>query len=134
MAFVIPKLLSIRSGVSEEHVKISCYQPILVFRQFGLNQLFPKSFFNRNKELCLCNFNFSEDEYTEHLDQDFARAAKLTPLSFRASFYCTKEFDTRWRSYYAKEYYGVSVLSKHLTNSFYSEQMKFKKGRDKHIK
>lgn len=97
----------------------------LVSRQFGVSQIVPKSFFSRNNELCLYTVEYSESEYLQRLDRHAADFAVLTPFPFHLTFYCTKEFDTWWRAYYAKEFLDVATLSQYLTYSFSSLHKKF---------
>lgn len=132
--FFVPKLLSIRLRVSKEHVKILRYQPNLVSWQFRLNHILPKSFFSRKNKLFLCNITFSKDEYIESLGWHATDTSKLTSLSFWPYFYYRKEFDSWYRAYFAEELFGASFFSQHLTNAFSFMQMRFKKGREKHIK
>lgn len=101
-AFLTQNIFLTRLGTSKENVKILCYQPNLVSRQFGVSKIVPKPFFNRKSELCLCTFDYSEDEYLQRLTRHVVDRVVLTPFSFQPTFYCTKEFDTWWRAYHAK--------------------------------
>lgn len=92
-AFLTPKLMSIRLGNSNENVKILCYYPNLVMRQFGIIQTVPRSFLIRKSELYLCTIDFSEDEYLQSLARHAADLPMPTSFAFQPLFYYNDDHD-----------------------------------------
>lgn len=132
-AFLTPRLIASRLRPSKNQITLVSYQPNLVSRKFGHIQLMPKSLYDRKNTLCLYNMCFTEDECDKNLSL-YAKVAKLTPISFRPSFYFTQEFDIWWKNCYTNEIFDVLALTQPLTDAFTSIKYKRKKGITTYIK
>lgn len=125
-AFLTPKLIASRLRPSKNQITLISYQPNLS-RQLSLIQLMLKSLYDRKSSLFLYSMWFTKDECDKHLSL-YAEVVKLTPISFRPSFYYKQEYNNWWRNYYTNEIFDVFSLTQYLIYDFTSIQDKCKKG------
>ncbi|XP_057446100.1 uncharacterized protein LOC130738185 isoform X1 [Lotus japonicus] len=123
--FFRPQVLPL--GFKKSEVNVLGYQPQLVARQFGLCQIVPIPLFS--KKDAICNEGFCDkdvDSFYEALNyyDKKTSALRLEPLSFEPSFYCTKEFEVWWSTYYKSIQTTLGVCIGKMTEALQSVQKK----------
>lgn len=115
--FLTPKLIAIRLRPSKNQIILLNYQPNLVSLHFSLNQVMPKTIFNKKSIVVLYDMYHAETECNEEMS-NYVSTTQLIPIPFKPSYYCTQEYDTWWRSYYSTKMFDVLAFTMHLTTDF----------------
>ena len=114
--YLTPQFLSI--VIVGVNLGLVAYQPNLVARQFGLCQLVPKSLFNSHELLVDIIIDQPFEMIKDDIGNLWARRPTLTLTPFQPSFYCTKEFETWWQSYFVTFIGDSNAKLAELTTTF----------------
>jgi hypothetical protein len=106
-AYLEQTVLSCRIGGNANQYGLVGYLPNCVARQFGMSQIRPKSFFEKEDRMVL-GTGISEKIYKKYLRMINTYELALKPFEFKSSFYCTDGFSMWWNEYYSRQSVGTA--------------------------
>jgi hypothetical protein len=104
-AYLEQTVLSCRIGANANQYGLVGYQPNCVARQFGMSQIRPKSFFEKQDRMVL-GTGITEKFYKKYLRMIDTYEYTFKPFEFKPSFYCTDGFSAWWKDYYSRSSVG----------------------------
>jgi hypothetical protein len=115
-AYLEQTVLSCRIGANANQYGLVGYQPNCVARQFGMSQIVPKSFFEKEDRMVL-GTGVTEKIYKKYLRMINTYEFTLKPFEFKPSFYCTYGFSAWWKDYYSRHSIGTAEQMLGLVDS-----------------
>lgn len=113
-----PMLLSFKIEVGPKGYGFMRYQPNLVARQFGLNQMLPKPLVSHSTDIVWSgrSLNFDDHKSCLHFHKSTQRF-ELPVFKFQQSFLTTVDFDEWWADY-QRQAFSSDLFLQNMINAF----------------
>lgn len=116
-SFFTTSLLSTRIKIGTPWYGIVGYQPKLVAKWFGFNQLLPHTLYTRDTEICWYERKFIIEDYKACTVFACNQVLTLPTFQFPRSFYMTVQYHNWWTQYF-EGHFPEEIFQKILTTSF----------------
>lgn len=130
--FLVPRFLSV--VIVGTTPGLVSYQPNLVPRKFVFCQFIPKSLFPSSDLLQNITRVRAYDVFRVDIENLWVKRLQLYSVPFQPAFYCTKEFENWWKSYFTAYIDASETKLDELTDALVHLQENATKCKATHIK